>query len=432
MSGILQKEPIAAPALAEPADPAYYSCPAIEGNLHIDHEALKVCCAVHGGGLPGPTIAEYRGGVLPLERIFAFREQLKADNQRDARTPCKGCSLLVKARWPRSAHAFHTVGIGHFSACNLACAYCQTTTMNAADLAYLRKPLFELYPIFESLIGAKLLAPDCSIGWGGGEPTILPEFDHLNDLLLDYGARLKVHSNCVNYNRSIERALDVGRMTLICSLDAGTRETYRRMKQKDLFDKVCDNLAAYSAHGPIIAKYIVMDDNRAEEELSRFVNLVRARGIKYIHISRNMYSQRPDAKIIRAMARLAVAALKSRIPFQFPTNSVTPSDRLLIKSAMAEIVAEEMGFDPDTSWARESLFFDGLMPADERGETLEDARAERDDALRRLDLIRASGAYKISSRIAGAAGGAALFGRAKQYVPRWLRKQLKRALKLRK
>jgi len=381
----------------------YYSCQAIEGGFHFKHKSLALCCVTHSGNKAGPRIADYRGGDLPLDKILTLRRQLRGDNQRQVDTPCKGCPLLVRRDWPEDDHRFNKIGIGHFSGCNLSCVYCQTTSMSPELLAYKHKPLYQLYPVFDSLIRADRLAPRCEIDWGGGEPTILEEYERLMDLLLHHGAQMSLYSNATVHSEATARGLASRQVTLVCSIDAGTRETYRAMKRRDLFDKVCENLADYAARGVVIAKYIVTDQNCQERDLVGFVELVRSKGMKAIHISRDWWQGVLSKKVIRAMAFLAVAALKHKVKFLFHPVYVTPSERLLAKGMMAEILAEQSGFDPDTSWAKESRFFDGEDVPPEGNLTIEDVRRQRDEARWERDRLAASAAYRIGSRITRAA-----------------------------
>src|SRR5204863_95163 len=83
--------------------------------------------------------------------------------------------------------------IAHATACNLACHYCHTIP----ESRYLQNPgvVPSLLPAISSLISEGLLAPDARIQWGGGEPTILREFEALFGLLHRHGAYSEVYTS---------------------------------------------------------------------------------------------------------------------------------------------------------------------------------------------------------------------------------------------
>jgi hypothetical protein len=58
---------------------------------------------------------------------------------------------------------------------------------------------------------------------------------------------------CANYSKQI---------SLLISLDCGTRETYEKIKQRDLFEQVIQNLTIYSEYiRQIFLKYILLEEN---------------------------------------------------------------------------------------------------------------------------------------------------------------------------
>ena len=71
------------------------------------------------------------------------------------------------------------------------------------------------------------------------------------------------------YDKSIAEILAGNRGYLVVSVDAGTRETFYKVKGVDAFDRVCDTLRRYSdkSEKAIYLKYIFLpgvNDNKAE------------------------------------------------------------------------------------------------------------------------------------------------------------------------
>jgi molybdenum cofactor biosynthesis enzyme MoaA len=73
--------------------------------------------------------------------------------------------------------------------------------------------------------------------------------------------------------------------TVEVSVDAGTRETYERIKGKDVFGPVVTNLIEYAEHGDITLKYIASKDNLDDRDLDGFLDLVRTLKAKSVMVT---------------------------------------------------------------------------------------------------------------------------------------------------
>lgn len=73
------------------------------------------------------------------------------------------------------------------------------------------------------------------------------------------------------------------------SLDSGTPETYYKVKGRDIFDRVIDNLYAYAAvrggKENISLKYIMKNDNCGAPDINGFINLCNEMGITRVTLS---------------------------------------------------------------------------------------------------------------------------------------------------
>src|SRR5579862_6153690 len=118
---------------AQKPDDAYYSCEYIEGGIVFYPNRITACCVSHSdtdGTRGQPRLTEFKGGELPMEKIYEWRNQTIAAHKRGEFHPdCKGCPLLAKGAWGnKSEHSIHMITIAHFSHCNLRCGYCYTVT----------------------------------------------------------------------------------------------------------------------------------------------------------------------------------------------------------------------------------------------------------------------------------------------------------------
>lgn len=63
------------------------------------------------------------------------------------------------------------------------------------------------------MLEKNILKPGGAIGFGGGEPTILEEFEELISILLDKGfTNIRVPSSGIKYSEIIEKGISKGQL----------------------------------------------------------------------------------------------------------------------------------------------------------------------------------------------------------------------------
>jgi len=284
------------------------SCPYIEGGLVFALGNLCLCCITnHGKGYP--KAADYQGGEIPLKRILARRRQVRAWNQKEERYPrCAGCGYLEKRRWEPEPYPFRHLIIAHFTRCNLRCRYCYILRHG-----YLEKPYvpYDVMPALRSMTDRKLLSPRGQVSWGGGEPVLYDGFEAAFRLLMDYGVTQDVNTNGTVLSPLLLEALARGKVSLTCGVDAGTAETYARIKGGDFFHRVWKNLEAYAATGgEVAAKIIVTMDNH--HEVLPFVERAKAAGVRNILYDVDYFDLHPSEEVVRAIGLLIKEATADR------------------------------------------------------------------------------------------------------------------------
>lgn len=281
-------------------DPPYRSCPWIEGGVSFVPGRLRVCPNTHiGGGTPG--LVPFKEGLLPVSDIRQRRDIIRRANRAGVFSPCAGCAFSSVGTWAPRAHAFDLVCIAHATACNLACSYCHSIP----EARHLQKPgaVPRLYSTFAALIDDGMLAPNSRIQWGGGEPTILREFEALFGLLQRHGAYSEVYTSGVLAPEILLEQVAQGRAGVMISLDAGTAGTYRRIKGRDVFDRVVANAARYAAANPgrTLLKMILSEDNAGE--VGAFLDVAEKAGVRIVCFDTPMYRDRIGDRLIDAAAR---------------------------------------------------------------------------------------------------------------------------------
>ena len=124
------------------------------------------------------------------------------------------------------------------------------------------------------------LGDNLHIAWGGGEPTIRKDF---NDLFSYANSRFKpktqrVFTNALKYSSRLQKALDNREnIYTTTSVDAGTEETFIKIRDSKGLERVLKFLERYAENSPdlVTVKYIFTLDNYDAENISQFVEKVK-------------------------------------------------------------------------------------------------------------------------------------------------------------
>lgn len=289
-------------------DKEYVSCPFIEGGLVFNINKLQFCCIPHHGR-GCVSICDFDKGDIPIDRILTLREEIRSQNQKDGYPLCKGCGHLDNRIWGNKEYMFDELILTHFTKCNLSCNYCYTVT----DGIDYPKETYDVYPLVKQLIQNNQLSPESNIFWGGGEPTLLENFDQTLELLIQYGSRShKINTNATKFSHSIKEGLANRQLEIVCSIDAGTRETYKQIKGRNLFDAVWKNLKTYAdTGGDVTAKMIVTKDNA--HDVVRFVDMVEKNNIQSVQYDLNQYETEYSDALIDKVSLLVSECMKRDI-----------------------------------------------------------------------------------------------------------------------
>lgn len=200
----------------------FASCEFIEYGLVFTQDTVKFCT------LPAADttrICDYSGGPLPIDDILAERDRLRRLNNLDpTSSPCSGCQMLRAAEWKKLAGGalFDQLGMANFSGCNARCNYCYLIVHADWDLPMNPYPIL---PVLRELVETGYLEDGGAVHWGGGELTTLREGPALIQYLAERPYYQDIKSNGIRYSPEVAEGLSKGRLSVIISVDAGTRET---------------------------------------------------------------------------------------------------------------------------------------------------------------------------------------------------------------
>lgn len=265
----------------------YKSCYWIETGINFDIDSYKVCCLYSAKG-GGNTIIQdnYKGEPVDWDKVFEFKKMMKDMHKRGETYPkCEGCIFLEEKDWDDNHSKISMINLDYWTKCNSKCSYCHT--MLDKD-KYNKFKNYNFLPILKDMLKRDLLRPNGHVSFGGGEVTLLKEFDKLLNIFMDFGFPLtRIHSSCIKYSRAIEKGLKNGCVDLIVSVDSGSKAMHRKIKQVDSYNKVWKNLKRYASHqkdpNAVKVKYIVIPgENDIKEEMDIWLKKAKENGINCV------------------------------------------------------------------------------------------------------------------------------------------------------
>jgi molybdenum cofactor biosynthesis enzyme MoaA len=263
------------------------TCKNIESGVRFDFDGVHCCCANTWQSPAIVTAAEMAsGGVdydLVLERRRRLHDALNAGDP--VAGDCLRCSRVFETDaanvdFSRLGVPDHSSGfnISHATFCNMRCGYCLYTQMdNFKPAAYGNDRIVEFIEQFRK---RGKINPGTWIEYNGGEPTLLPGFEELLEyLLVNNIGQVCLFSNAIAFKQAVYDGLAANRMYLTVSIDAGTPETFAKVRgvPGSVLNRVAENLRRYQSSGTrnLWPKYIITADNKTDADLSGFVEMMR-------------------------------------------------------------------------------------------------------------------------------------------------------------
>lgn len=265
----------------------YKSCYWIESGINFDIDSYKVCCLYSAKG-GGNTIIEdnYKGKPVNWDKVFEFKKMIKDLHKKGEIYPkCEGCIFLEERDWSDDHSKISMINLDYWTKCNSRCMYCHTMKDKKKYNSFKN---YNFLPILKDMIKKDILRSNGHVSFGGGEVTLLKEFDKLLNIFMDFGFPLtRIHSSSILYSKAIESGLTRRCVDLIVSVDSGSKEMHRKVKGVDSYDKVWNNLKKYASKQKspfaVKSKYILIPGvNDSKEEIDIWLKKSKENGINSV------------------------------------------------------------------------------------------------------------------------------------------------------
>lgn len=283
-----------------------YRCRYLAHGLYIHYDCFRHChLSIHSPlERNNNYIIPYKGekDKADWDKVFEIKHKLVKD-MRDGNIPpfCKGCHWIEEFDETSDAqflsdldNYIDMIWIGHSNECNANCIYC-FSYKEIADHKMIKG--YNIFPLFKELLEKKIYNieknPQAHISFAMGEPTILKKFDDIIKIFAEYGNKyFALYTNGIVFSKMTEKILsekDI-EIKVVISLDAGSREVFKKVKKVDKFKQVCDNIKKYANAAQkakpvdLGVKYIIIPNvNDTKEEIDRWFDLcVNELGVKYL------------------------------------------------------------------------------------------------------------------------------------------------------
>ena len=249
----------------------YLSCRYIEHGMDFEHTRLETCCfTCHSGGGRITLKKIYNGEPIDWDALFAYKRKFREEHKKGNLTPnCRGCVFLEEKEWDDEDY-INFLQFNYWVLCNSKCTYCyEVQNKKIFD----KITPYDAVPVVKDMIERKILRPGGEVSFGGGEPTVAPEFEDLIRLLTANNFKnMRIHSSGIKFSPAIAEAISKGVLNVVISIDSGCDKTYQKIKRVNAYKKVLENMKKYAeactdGYGLMTSKYIIIpnvNDNRKE------------------------------------------------------------------------------------------------------------------------------------------------------------------------
>ena len=263
----------------------YVSCDLIEHGMDFFSNSINFCCRIPptNDGYTLRLIEEYNGEKINWKKFFKikrkYREQMKKGN---IVPECKNCIYLKEKEWDNEDY-ISFINFNNWTICNEHCVYCWLNDANRIN-----PKQYNVFPIIQDMVKKGYFRGGGDITIAGGEPCVAPEFDDLIKIFLENNiSTIRVLTNATKYSKIVEEGIASGKIYIIVSVDSGTQETFVKVKRKDFYNKVWENIAKYASVQPesdrVKTKFILIPNlNDTKEEIDEWIRKSKECGIKHL------------------------------------------------------------------------------------------------------------------------------------------------------
>lgn len=205
---------------------------------------------------------------------------------------CTDCPQLELKEWNED-QKITKLSIFHWLHCNCQCEYCFQAPYRKNFTDKIQKSqYYDAYPIIKNLYENNYLASSDEFMFeiGGGEVAILEEFPAIMDIMLKHNFYFcYIMSSGITYSPTIEKMLQHPKTRFSITISAGTKELFKKIKQRDKFEQVKDNIHKYIEKAVekrhVIIRFIIDEGfNDTKKDIKDWLDTCENIGVKCVEI----------------------------------------------------------------------------------------------------------------------------------------------------
>ena len=260
-----------------------YTCQKLGTTLNFLPDKINFCCSC----AKGPHIKYKKGKNLNLKRIIsAEKSYISKLKYGIVPSECFGCIDYTEKNYKNiwdlifsksDSLLITDIVVNHFKQCDCNCIYCAQKIIWGDKI----NQNYELLPLIKELYANNAIdTKKLKVEFQGGNVSVLEEFEPVMKEFLDNGCKkFLILTNGIKYLPIIEDASFKSLIELQISLDAGTKETFEKIKRVDAFEQVIANIKefGFKTNAEISLKYIIIKDvNDNIEEVEKFLETAKS------------------------------------------------------------------------------------------------------------------------------------------------------------
>lgn len=269
----------------------YKSCDWISGGLDFRQNSIVLCCFTYMQGYDEyELVSDYHGEKINWVELFRKKHELieRQKNNNPAEF-CNNCIYLENRDWVDN-DTINCMIFNHWANCNSSCIYCY---YGQNHKYFNQQVYYNILPILEDMEtnGILKVIPSSFVSFGGGEPTLLKDFDKIIHLLVRNNfPKIRINSSGIKYSETITKGLCDKTLNICISPDSGSRGKYKQIKQVDCFEQVWKNIGSYvknaSDKNDVMVKYIIIPDvNDTKKDIDDFFYMVQKYHVSSVCVS---------------------------------------------------------------------------------------------------------------------------------------------------
>ncbi|TCL42826.1 radical SAM protein [Harryflintia acetispora] len=273
------------------------TCDLLQHHLGFYNDKIGFCCGAHNNFHKTLPLFPYSStSQETIANILKTRENiLKSLNNIGDTKYAKACANCCRLQVIPNHISDIGYGVEQFSLINISCypsicqaecIYCSVPTREnnnyeAAKHSCYPKMIAEM---IQYLKQNNLLDSNCRFEFATAEITVTPFKDILLEATAGFDSTFL--TNGFIFDDQIANSLKQNDSELRLSLDCGTRETFKIVKGRDLFEKVLENLRRYRKQGRMELKYNILPGiNDSDKNIEGIISILQELNLKYIRLS---------------------------------------------------------------------------------------------------------------------------------------------------